>query len=428
MTLTRLRSLLLQGLLILGRVWRLIQGWRGILCILLVVLPTITLRFTFLENWTVSYGNVLVTIEADSDIGFLSLEMHGSLTNSYRDLTIPTSSYDDFPADNRMINIYSLNITRGSLHRISVIGISLSASDLTPSYPMGGEGWHNVSLRVPRTVNCSAWIATDLVAWTPLGDIVVYRATYAARFTNGGAEHLGKVGLLHPAFHIPEFLLLGFCSVLSIVTGLLFYSKSRRFPFGLCLVLALSSFLFVLVGTGFDLLFRDPLNLHLKRVMFALSSLFHFDYDHFTSNLTALIPLSLVVECGLKWRSAARKMLLYFICVFPGSWITGVLQALFNFGTTGFGMSVALMWLASLYFLIVIRSSSESFSKERLLLLGTMIAGYVIIGSTYGYLAEAIIRLGSEGLELARTHIEGVMTAVPTLWVVLSRLGRVTED
>jgi len=131
------------------------------------------------------------------------------------------------------------------------------------------------------------------------------------------------------------------------------------------------------------------MNMGLRLIAFLLSPLFHSDYGHITRNLGLLIPLSLVTEYDIRWRSLKHKVLVYSICLFTSTWFPSSIP--FFTGGMGCGLSIANMWIAILYCSVVVRQRNGLFSRAPLpRIVRIMFVGLAILSGSYNYLVEAI--------------------------------------
>ena len=157
----------------------------------------------------------------------------------------------------------------------------------------------------------------------------------------------------------------------------------HRFPFVTLVLILVTTFLYVFVGSGYERSYLQPLANY--KILTSRMSVFFHGYDqHITGNLYYFVPLSLLMESWLRLRKNMGAFIVWYLLplLLP--------QTLTVIGLGGFGLSLS---IESMTWFLWIRIMKEKINKKLdvLLTIFSGIPSFVFLGWLYEFLFSRAI-------------------------------------
>jgi len=396
----------------------------------IIVLTSLSCSLLIVD-WSLEYGTATMYVNPVREIGAqLKIYMRGYFNTSIGNISIdPSVNFTYKVIDCYQINLEIHNNTLSGPLRITVDRIRVTNTSLPTRFPFGVDG-ESYLVVVPSEFDAIVIGNSEMIAKTSLGEMRVFDVSYVIEYRSGLGRYVDYPYHWHTSFRIQDFLLILLATASTLIVGTIGGIFNRdlreRYPFMTTLIVMISSMVYVRWGTAYSVMYRDYRKQGALWIVFLLCPFFHESYHHLANNLPALIPLGLVLETGLEWKSWKTRTGLIIFCVYASSWISDFFLHR-PIPPGGFGLSFLIIWL-SLLFVILVNERRQDLLRNKWILVYSLIVGYCLLTPTYGWIAQAIINpIEPSNLGLARSHSTAFVTGLLTLWgfnAVLRKKGR----
>lgn len=214
---------------------------------------------------------------------------------------------------------------------------------------------------------------------------------------------------------------------ITTVSFLLKRKVFQTFPIVTLLLVSAMCFIYLHVGVGNDLLSISNADLGSRLSLSLLSNFFHFSYDHLMGNLLgSFIIGGSLIEIWLPKFHSLNRYFWYFFPV-PLSILISVTNLFWSpFFSPGFGSSFWSIGIAVVLVLSILRGR-PSLSKLTSVwdFIALLFSGYLVVSSTWNYLASLLIYYYSEArVSLSVGHLLFVVLYLIVIWMILRMRSR----
>jgi len=410
------------------------QVLQGLLAVLVSIALTVLPLCYLCSQWQIDGGSIYLVIENLGDTplrqrrGWLCLSNEAIETLR---LNSTEPGYDkqnisrvEFEPEYQRVSIDVSHISPKCSVTINFTDIAVSDKfnlSASPSEPRYVENW---------LYGTRMYCFTAYYAETSLGRISGISVFTDSVFFEGEATprtiSLYRVfvyRVLCAAFPIASFM-----SALGILLMVLKLRFSTQYPMATSLVVFLSLYLYIFMGTG-DEVQLHPLISHNKGMFSILSIFLHGDYEHLAGNLVTFGLLGVLLESWLKIKSSAKEFLRTYV-LFLLSPLLWIVPAYFVRGSYGVGLSLSLEGLSFSLWCYILCNWKTLIVKLRDVL-GILLSGLSMV-VFYNWLLSSVLFPPSENnLVLRVVHVGYGITSAATavlLFFIMPRVLRRTFE
>lgn len=298
-------------------------------CVLAVaVITTVSVAGTvFLSNWQIAYGTATMFLTPTSEMqGELRIFMRGYFNSSVGSIKIyPSIPFVRKESDTSQIILELDRIAARQTIRISVDTICVTQTNASMNFPFDSDGLSESHVMLyPGNINATVINNSAIVATSPFGDRKILTVSYAVEYKNGSGNYVGYPYHWHDMFRTQDLFAVLFASISLLCFGVICRLSGfdvRRYPFATLFIVSISLVVCLSFGTAYSLVYGQYDVASSALILFMLRPFFHNSYSHLANNLALLLPLGVVLESGLPWKSLKIKLMLTLPLVLASSWI-----------------------------------------------------------------------------------------------------------